>query len=381
MNPFFIALTLLFCFHIQASGQDRKVIGTINDLSLIAENEKIGIIDNHNTYVVEPDDYTKIEYDKEFDLYRCFKENGFEICFDNGQKVKSDELFTDILEFDGNSAYRVKGEQGIGYIIDLKLMIPPIYDKITVEAESYFGCCMNYIVEKEKKKGLYIDGNVALKCEYDEFIKDKNYPHFTVVKNNKRGLVYPILSEEGEIIEFLPPAYTTIELLEIQNNGHCLYLVSQEEKEGLFAVNADVYPIEEVKASAYFVLPPKNDKIQWNKMKLVEDVYIVPLKEQGHLIFIVNQPTTYYISDAVIFNADELPIAIKNENGQFQFIVNFNQLELNDTLYDDIKPLPEDIYAVKKDNKWGGMFGNTPLIPIKYNTLEEVKTAYENGEY
>ncbi|MBR9831308.1 hypothetical protein GYB57_04095 [bacterium] len=381
MKPIFITLTLLFCIHISVSGQDRKVIGTINDLSLITENDKLGIIDNHNAYVVKPDNYTKIEYDKEFDLYRCFKANGFEICFDNGQKVESDYLFTDILDFDGNGTYRVKGEKGFGYISDLTVLIPPIYDDITVEAESYFGCCMNYIVEKDKKKGLYIEGKAVLECEYDDFIKDKTYPHFIVVKDNMKGMVYPLLSDEGKIVEFLSPTYKAIELQKIQDDGNCLYLVSQEDKVGLFAVNTDSYSIEEIKSSAYFVLPPQNKKIQWSQMQLVDDVFSVPLKKQGHLIFIANQPTTYYISEKVIFNADHFPVAIKGAKGQFQFIADFNKLLLNEVLYDEIVPLPEDIYAIEKENKWGAMFGNTLIIPLKYNTLEELKIAYENGEY
>ncbi len=186
MNQIFITLIFLVFIISQTNGQSRKVIGTINDLSLIEENGKLGIIDNQSNYVVKTDNYTKIEYDKDFDLYRCFKENGFEICFANAKKVKSDYLFTDILESDGNNTYKIKGKDGVGYIKNMAIMIPPIYDNIKVEVESYFDCCQNYIVEKGDKKGLFINGHLILKPEYKEFILDKNYDHFIVVKNDKK---------------------------------------------------------------------------------------------------------------------------------------------------------------------------------------------------
>lgn len=156
MNQIFITLIFLVLTITQINGQSRKVIGTINDLSLIEENSKLGIVDNHNNYIVKPDNYTKIEYDKDFDLYRCFKENGFEICFENAEKVVSNYLFTDILESDGNNTFKIKGKEGVGYVKNMVIMIPPIYDDIKVEAETYFDCCLNYIVEKDGKKGYLL---------------------------------------------------------------------------------------------------------------------------------------------------------------------------------------------------------------------------------
>ncbi|MFT6166189.1 MAG: hypothetical protein ACJAV5_001369 [Vicingaceae bacterium] len=384
MNHIYITLFFLICINTQAIGQNRKVIGTINDLSLIEDDDKIGIIDNHNNYVVIPDNYIKIEYDKEFDLYRCFKEIGFEICFENGEKVVSDYLFTDILESDGNT-YKVKGKEGIGYIKNTSIMIPPIYDNIVVEPESYFDCCLNYIVEKDDKKGLFIDGHLVLKPDYEEFIRDKNYSHFIVVKDHKKGLVYPLLSEENEIIEFLPPIYSSIELKEGLDDGP-LYIVSTENKFGLFLVTVDMFPLDEIKSSAYFVVPPKFNNIQWDKKTAINDfgetIYLVPVKKQGFVLFLINKSTDCLETSKIIFSDDSTyPLAIKGKNDKFQFISSFEELTLDDNLYDEITPLSEGLVAVKKDNKWGGIMEGSILIPIKHNTLEELKIAYENSGY
>ena len=382
MNKKFITLIFLVFTISQTNGQNMKVIRSINDLSLIEENSKLGIIDNHSNYVVKPDNYTKIEYDKDFDLYRCFKENGFEICFANAKKVISNYLFTDILESDGNNTYKIKGKDGIGYIKNMAIMIPPVFDNIKVEVESYFDCCLNYIVEKGDKKGLYIGENLILKPEYDEFIKDKEYDHFIVVKNKKKGLVYPLLSEENEIIEFLPPIYTSIELIDRLDNSP-LYLVSNENKSGLFLVTTDVFPLDKIKSSAFFVIPPNYTKIQWNKKTVIDDfaesVYVVPVKKQGYLLFLLNNPSAFLETKEVIFS-DYLPVAIKGGNGKFQLISFSDEIVIDDTLYDEITIPNSGVIALEKDNKWGGIFEGV-LIPLKYNTLEELKVAYENGEY
>ena len=382
MNQIFITLIFLVFIISQTNGQSRKVIGTINDLSLIEENGKLGIIDNQSNYVVKTDNYTKIEYDKDFDLYRCFKENGFEICFANAKKVKSDYLFTDILESDGNNTYKIKGKDGVGYIKNMAIMIPPIYDNIKVEVESYFDCCQNYIVEKGDKKGLFINGHLILKPEYKEFILDKNYDHFIVIKNDKKGLVYPLLSEENEIIEFLPPIYTSIEIIDDLGNGP-LYLVSNENKSGLFLVTTDIFPLDEIKSSAFFVVPPNYTTIQWNKKTVIDDfaepVYIVPVKKQGYLLFILNKPSAFLETKEVIFS-DYLPVAIKAGNGKFQLISFSDEIVIDDILYDEITIPKIGVIALKKDNKWGGIFEGR-VVPLKYNTLEELKGAYENGEY
>jgi len=382
MNQIFTTLIFLVFIISQTNGQNRKVIGTINDLSLIEENSKLGIIDNHNNFVVKPDKYKKIEYDKDFELYRCYKENGFEICFENAKKVISNYLFTDILESDGNNTFKIKGKQGVGYIKNMAIMIPPIYDNIKVEVESYFDCCLNYIVEKGDKKGLFINGHLILKPEYEEFILDKNYDHFIVVKNEKKGLVYPLLSEENEIIEFLSPIYTSIEIIDDLDNGQ-LYLVSNENKSGLFLVTTDIFPLDEIKSSAFFVIPPNYTKIQWDKKTVIDDfaesVYVVPVKKQGYLLFLMNKPSAFLETKEVIFS-DYLPVAIKGGNGKFQLISFSDEIVIDDTLYDEITIPTSGVIALKKDNKWSGIFEGV-LIPLKYNTLEELKVAYENGEY
>ena len=69
------------------------------------------------------------------------------------------------------------------------------------------------------------------------------------------------LSEKNEIIEFLPPIYNSIEFTEHSNYGP-LYSVSNENKFGVFIVTVDLFPLDEIKSSAYFVVPPNYTKIR-----------------------------------------------------------------------------------------------------------------------
>lgn len=235
---------------------------------------------------------------------------------------------------------------------------------------------------KRWKKGLFVNGHLILKPEYEEFIKDKNYDHFIVVKNDKKGIVYPLLSQENEIIEFLPPIYTSIEVIDDLGNGP-LYLVSNENKYGLFLVTTDIFSLEEIKSSAFFVIPPNYTEIQWNKKTVIEDyaetVYIVPVKKQGYLLFYMNKPSAFLETKEVILLGD-LPVAIKEGNGKFQLISFSDEIVIDDTLYDEITIPTAGLIALKKDNKWGGIFDGV-VIPLKYNTLEELESACENGEY
>ena len=70
MRNRFLVISLFTLLAINGYCQTEN-LGIVNDINLVNENGKLGLVYNNGDYAVKPDKYTKIEYDQRFDLYKC----------------------------------------------------------------------------------------------------------------------------------------------------------------------------------------------------------------------------------------------------------------------------------------------------------------------
>ena len=365
----FLACSLIYllCF-----SQKHKEIGVINDLKLIDVNGKLGVIDNNDNFVVTPDEYTKITFDEKNWVYRCYKgKKTFEIVNENNEKVQSESLFTGILENDQNGLLKVKSEKGIGLIKNWKEFIPPIYDKVTVEAETYHGCCMNYILEKNGKKRLYVGNNLILEAEYDDFSKvvlNDYVNHLIISKNNKKGLISMVKYEVAKET-ILPTEYQEIDLL-MEINGNQLYKIKSNNLYGVYNTNKKKK-----------VIPTVIQQLDWKNKEALQYGFVIPVKHNNQSRYLVTDfesDSTYIITDEIIYFDDDFFLAVKNTANNYQFLDLNYKLKLDPEVYQNITILTDGI-AVNKDGKWGLLenFYYSPLFEIKYDSLEALKKAIQ----
>lgn len=380
-------ITFSFLFvSLVGFAQERKVLGQINDFLLIQVGDKIGVFDQDTNYVIKPNTYTKIVYEGKYDLYKCYKGDQFEIFLDGFIKVESPHLFTEILGREGYSL-KLKSTEGIGLISDVKLIVPPLYDKIKEETETYFECCMNYVVEKNGKKGLYVDGKLVLKPEYNDFHKEGYGLPIFVQKDNKKGILYPVVTKDDELVVFLEPIYESIEYLDDIDAGR-FYSVSKDGLQGIFLITTDRFPIEKIDSSAFFVIPPIYKSIEWKKKKVFHDLFsfpviVVSVKKDGLLLINENKSTNYLkAKDVVYADYQETPIAIKNSGGKYQLLIYGDKLAVGAELYDEIVPF-HDVPVVRSGVKWSvaDPYGNAGYKSLQFDSLEKAKEAYLEGEY
>ena len=362
---FFVGFTIFFnCF-----SQDYKEIGEVNDLRLIELNGKIGVIDNHENFIVTPDEYSEISFDEENWLYRCYKgKKGFEIVAENTGKYKSEVLFTDILGNDQNGMLKVASASGIGMIKYWEEFIPPIYDEITEDVEGFHSCCINYVLKKDGKKGLYIGSKLILKAEYDDFFKVWE-THLIISKNNKKGLInVGKYSVEKEIL--LPVEYQKIDLL-MGNEEMPLYKVKLKNLYGVYDPNKKKN-----------LIPAAFQKIDWKNKKELENAFVVKVKHNNQDKYVItsfDSENPYIITEEVIYFEGGSFLAIKKPDNDYQLLYLYQNLKPYPVVYQDIVILDEGI-AVSKDGKWGLLedFSYPPLFEIKYNSLEALKKAMKN---
>jgi hypothetical protein len=359
------SLIYLSCF-----SQKHKEIGVINDLRLIDLNGQLGVMDNYDNFVVTPDEYTKITFDEKNWVYRCYKgKKTFEIVNENNEKVQSELFFTDILENDENGLLKVKSEKGVGLIKNWKEFIPPIYDKVTVEAETYHECCMNYILEKDGKKGLYVGNKLILKAEYNDFSKvvlDDYVNHLIISKNNKKGLIsmgkYEVAKET-----ILPTEYQEIDFL-MEIDGNLLYKIKSNNLYGIYNSNKKKK-----------VIPTIIQQLDWKNKNALQYGFVIPVKHNNQSRYIITDfksDSTYIITDEIIYFDDDTYLAVKNTANNYQFIDLNQNLRLDPEVYLNITVLTDGI-ALNKNGKWGLLenFNDSPLFEIKYDSLEALKKA------
>ncbi len=375
MKNLILLITIITC--LNGFSQEYKVIGNINDLKLINLNGKLGVIDNNENFVVTPDDYKKISFDEDNWVYRCYKgKKTFEIVSESNKKVKSKWLFTDILENDGNGLLKVKSEDGVGYIKNGEEYISPIYDKISIEIETYLSCCHNYVLEKDGKKGLFVNNQFILKVEYDDFEAENSYeelPLIIVTKDLKKGLIYPFYwddsaKKELPSFELLAPVFKSITSVKTEQ-GTPLFLVNNGLVSGLYDALKNQY-----------VIPLEFSELDWKNRKTLEYVYVIEVKQNDEINFLVtdlkNDSLSILTEEIIYFDNEEMA-AIKNKAGKFQLIKMSYGIQVDTNSYQEIKELSHEHFAVKLNNKWGMIDEYfSEIIECSFNSLEELKSNY-----
>ena len=376
MKKIIILLTSLVMY-LSSFSQEYKEIGILNDLKLVELNGKLGLISYNGKYAITPDDYTEITFDEKNWVYRCYKtKNTFEIVGESFKKVQSDLLFTDIIGSDNDSegSFKVKSENGIGLIRirDWKELIPAVYDKITEEIETYHGGYVNYILEKDGKKGLFLDNKLILKAEYDEFhrVDIDNYANMLIVSKNKmKGLINLGAYDLGKET-ILPIEYQEIELV-LDNGEEQIYKVKKENLWGVYSsrIGKNVVPIT-------------FQKMDWKNRKNMDYGCIIEVKQNNknkYVITDLKNDSLLVVSEEIVYFDNDEVVAIKNKEENFQFVRVSYELKLYETSYQEIKEF-EGYYAVKFNDMWGMLDDLvSPMIEIKFSSFEELKLNYQEG--
>ena len=351
------------------NAQKYKEIGIINDLKLIIYNNKIGIMDYNNNIKIPLSNYTKIEYDNNYNLYKCYKGNEFEIFFDSFEKLNSNCFFTKIIDNSDNSELiKIKSKKGFGYIYKNKLIIPPIYDKLTYEVETYFGTSVNIILEKDGLLGINLlnDKNI-LEPEYNKLIKIKNSKTFIVTKSKLKGLIYP-----GYNLNKLPVEYSKIEKISnFEFYEDELFLVKKNKLTGLYCAKNNVFIIPTIFSEI--------DLTDLNKYVDVSNHYII--KKNGKKGIIKINSTSYEIIIPVIYEKLDMSKAKKyndfytipakhNSTKGFVILAEGTPKSLSSFIKEVYYNDNYDIYYIKNDlNKWGLWNSDSNKIDYKYDKI------------
>jgi hypothetical protein len=237
---FTIVLITLNTYSLFAQNYQR--IETLGEYQVVSKNGEIGLIDG-DVVLIPFSNYSKIEYDEEAVMYKCYKENEFEIFFYDFKKLTSNYLFTEIVSVD-EPLIKVKGKEGFGYIYNHQLIVPPIYDKITLEIETYFHCCYNLILEKDGLIGINLgrDSNV-LDVVYDKIYEVKNSELYIIEKEGELGLIKPRNYPEKEVV-ILPPEFSKIENINNPESADMQLYVTKGGGIGCYDVDSEMFILE-----------------------------------------------------------------------------------------------------------------------------------------
>lgn len=373
-----IILMITVSFSFLAISQEIEIIGQVYDQDLVKSGDKLGV-KNNDECVIPLGNYTGIEYDHKNEVFRCYINKkefiGFIYNEDwNTVMVNSGKALLNLEHSEGNESYQITTSNGIGLIDNEgNEIFKPIYDKITLEFETYNQCCINYIIEKENKKGLYIKGWV-LDPEYSDFTKlqvfNSYYDNFLITtKNDKQGLVN-IKTSESDSKTILENNFDEVKYLgEDENN--ILFCLVRDGKKSIFSYNTES---ELSYTTQYF------DKLNWKKKEKWENAFIIPVNKNKFLI------TTLKEKEIVVndyFNSEDNDfIAIQREDELYQVAQLTHEFTVFPNVYSKMVKFNYGL-AVSKNEKWG--FIQNPNLELEkiliYNSFEELKEASENGDF
>jgi hypothetical protein len=333
-----------------------NIIGKVQEFNLISIDGNLGLIDETNNTIIEPDSYTKIEFDPDIGFFKCFINNEFALFDFDGNRV-IDDLVSRISFTDVDGEFIIKTRNGMGVInVDGQELIPTIYDNITLEIDPYHFAYYTYTVEKNGKKGIYIDGNLAMNVEYDAFKRLNSLNEFIIVKDGKMGLAVPN-NGTPDFHELLKPEYDDI----YQGKTIMDMLVARVRNGknfGLYLTGSDYYTLSD---RGRFIVPIEYQKIDWDKRVDLESMrYAIPIIKDKAKGFII----------ANLENVERSPILVKsfNYDKNYTFIARsmegkYGIIALDDVEwlvkpdYDEVKFFENEIsgsyYALMKDGKWG----------------------------
>ncbi len=123
MNKLLLVTVLFFLSCNLVYGQDYKIIGSVNDLKLIQLDDKIGVMNYNDEIIIQPSNYSKIEFDGASSLYKCYINDEFKLFTENGTTIQSDYLFTELSSsMDDNDEWEVRSKLELADCVKTKLL-------------------------------------------------------------------------------------------------------------------------------------------------------------------------------------------------------------------------------------------------------------------
>lgn len=359
-----ISIFLVLCGVI-ASGQNFKKVGESCGMHLIQSGEKLGLMDLNDVVIIEPGDYDKFEFLENFGLIKAYWKDEFDLFYSTGSKCNGNNTLNYIGDFNDNGEVSIKSNAGYGLLdSEMKLIVPPVYDKVTSEAESFFGCCMNYVIEKDGKTGLMVGGNIVIPVEYSKMEKVNNYeaPIIVLTKDKKQGLFLGEMYEkEGKIA--LETEYDKIQYVDSRDDG-TFFMVSKDGLNGVYGGINDLH----------FVVPVLYKKVDWENRKNFADIYSlidVKIGKETQQI-IVNNASPSEPIQSFGMNPVENGYIVTDKAGKFGVMDPFMNRFIIPAEYDKIIPYQNEFFAVLKNNKWGVLNErNEVKLEIRYDQLPD----------
>lgn len=370
----------------------------------IAENEKMGVIDNKGNVVIEPN-YNNIQIPNPTkDVFICSNENETKIVNAKGEEkfknfeevsaIQLKELATEIpyeksvlkykengkygiINFDGkkitkaiynnisNLPYKEgellvekDGKYGVISILG-KNILPIQYKEIKVdeyyEAENAYRYS-GYIVGNDTDKGTmykYINykTNIETKSEYQDIkrivdYEDKDKFYLIYEKDNKYG----VIEDENTIIN---NEYDNIEY----DNLNQLFIVKKDGKYGIVKLNGET------------LISCLYDEID------IEGIYIYALKNEEQTIFNTSGEKIEDQKYKSVYNVENTnyKITINDENKYGVLDENNNSIISNNYFY--IGYLGNNYFVVSGQNGKNGIIDNKGdvILDTKYDTIEKIE--------
>ena len=321
-------------------------------------------------------------------------------------KVKpfADETFDFKINdnFSGKYFFRVNNIQKIIDNNENVLLENKEYDSISIQ---YFNSGIE--VYKKKKVGVVLNGKEIIPCMYDRINEIQN-GSYEVVKNDKYGLI----NSFGKMI--IPVKYYAIDFSEKMNTSTDKFIWEafyKSRKKPDYFYDAIISTNKSLLSELPNVLVEKtqqqiNDKTRNNLIEIHKKYDYVRQIIDGRLAIVENPNDSVteieemkkvgvinIITKKEIIPLDYTGISyITNEKGKAIFVLsknnksNFADEDLKQILptnFDDAINFNENVYFIKKDNKWGVKIFHTvyPYIPTKYKSIDLAKTIRINKNW
>lgn len=344
---------------------------------------KTGVADEEGNAIV-PAEYDKIGLNIDYEFYQCYQGDEFVLVRPQSGRIH-DFSMLEMKPADHNNYWVARTRQGTGILgPEFEVIVPPAFDKVAVEVETYSECCMNFIAEKDGKKGIYLDAHPALEVVYDEIKWLGRGFGILVTRDGKKGL----LDESGSsFVEIIPPVYDHIELISGEDDVK-LYAVSANGLNGVFIGDYYGEPM-----GKRLLIPAAYEKLDFRGKKPVQDTWYVAdaMKNgrKGHVVLstaIIESRHTFIqqykesqalgmlfyqgedgLWGAMNSSGGSLPASYEDMMGPEEFFKKNKSVKYTD-----------DFIAVKKEGKWGAIDSmGTPLAGFEFGSAEEIEYSPE----
>ena len=399
-----ISLVILVSLVISIYIPNRKKIDiedTSINYSTIEKDGKIGVIDQNQNMIIEPEYSKVIIINPHRAVFVCQDEDEQKILNHNKQevfkqydKVEPIEVYDekyekDILKYEKDGKYGLLGITG--------------YEITKNEYEEISGFSNKegeFLAKAEGKYGIFdSNGNWKIKNKYDEIQSDGYYTEENeykksgyIVKNTTpEGYRYGYYDNEGG--QVLNEEYNNINRV-TQIKGDSIYLmVEKNGQSGVFVNNTKIINTEyqsiEYNSERQIFIVEKTEKfgaISLKGTKILETeysqlsingIYLYSVKDEIQKVFDENGNEVNIPFDTVIMDTPNSKYFIRNDGGNYS-IVNENLEKLTKQNYHFIEYAYENYFIVTNEQDQMGMidFEEKIVVEFEYDLIQLIK--YKN---